>query len=149
MYTIRKVLPFWNERLPNDDGPNRAIALAEEVKSGRAFYDGAHKVRDQLWAQCDDLANESEELQVILGVGYGAAQALTVALEDEKFDPKKIDYGVTDKDIDPEDMDSSFFAAATFANGPAWDNESDSARRKTFWEWWIKDAVPYAWNTVS
>jgi len=44
-------------------------------------------------------------------------------------------------------MDSSFFAAAAYAGGAVWDSDSDSLKRREFWEWWLNEAVPMAWDS--
>ena len=56
---------------------------------------------------------------------------------------------VTDADIDPDDMDASFFAASVYANGAVWNLESGPLLRREFWEWWLKQAVPLSWNSIS
>ncbi|HBE21460.1 MAG TPA: hypothetical protein DDW51_28675 [Cyanobacteria bacterium UBA11367] len=46
---------------------------------------------------------------------------------------------------------ASFFAACAYANGPVWQiksGKSDSTKRQEFWEWWLTQAVPAAWEAV-
>ena len=72
-------------------------------------------------------------------------QTLTTALRDEVFDRNQIDLEANDSEIDPDEHDSGFCSAAAYSNGPVWAKDSDSGRRKEFWDWWLTDAVLAAW----
>jgi hypothetical protein len=79
-------------------------------------------------------------------VGYSAAQALGVALYDEFFDSTQVNYTLIDSDIDEHEQDTAFYAACAAAGGPIWSPNTDSIKRRAFWEWWLMDAVPTAWE---
>ncbi|OPX86540.1 MAG: hypothetical protein A4E53_02973 [Pelotomaculum sp. PtaB.Bin104] len=139
------VLPIWNKFYPSDDLPYRCIDLARQVLNKNLDENVAWEQRNMFWSKLIDKGNRDQENQVVQGVGFSAVQVLTTALRDEIFEPLKIDLNLTDADIDPEAMDSSFFAAAAYANGAIWNSGSDSLKRQKFWEWWLKEAVPMAW----
>lgn len=42
------------------------------------------------------------------------------------------------------DKDSSFFAAIACSSGAPWDPAPRSDARRTFWLWWLDEAVPAA-----
>ena len=143
------VLPIWESVWPHDHSPQSILAEAEQVLQQIVDKRTAWKDRQQFWVMFLDLGNENEQYQIVSAVGFSAVQALTTAIQDERFDQSNIDYSLTDTDIDPDEMDSSFFAAAAYANGPIWEADSDATKRQEFWEWWLNQAVPSAWNSVS
>ena len=55
---------------------------------------------------------------------------------------------LSEKDLqDIEDNDTTFFAAAAFANRPWWPTRGstpDAAARREFWLWLLTEAVPAA-----
>ncbi len=134
--TTRYVLPIWERVRPEDHILQDLLAEAEQVLTGTVDKETAWNDRDRFWVYFVDMGNEDEKKQIISGVGFAAVHALTVALQDESFDPSNINYNLTDADIDPDEMDSSFFAASTYANGPVSEPDSDAEKRRDFWEWW-------------
>lgn len=147
--TTRHVLPLWEEARPKDHTPQDLLAEAEQVLNGTMNKETAWKDRKRFWVYFVDMGNDDEKNQIISGVGFAAVHALTVALQDEKFDPANINYRLTDAHIDPDERDSSFFAVSTYAGGPVSEPASDAEKRRDFWMWWLNQAVPAAWNAVS
>ncbi|MBW4506868.1 MAG: hypothetical protein KME64_10195 [Scytonematopsis contorta HA4267-MV1] len=68
---------------------------------------------------------------------------------DEEFEQDDINYDLTDADVDAYESDSSFWAAAAYANGPVWEPMSDATKRLEFWDWWLTTAVPMANSNVK
>ena len=146
MECVEKVLPLWENALPGDRTPHNALAQVRAVLDGEV---PTHDLIDQyavLWSHCDELALEREELQIVLLVGYGAAQVLSVAAEDDVFDAGPVDTAITDADVNPDEPDAAFCAAAAYADGTVWVQGSDREKRREFWEWWLNEAVPRAWR---
>jgi len=144
-----KVLPFWEKVYPGNGLPQRCLQLARQVLHGQVDDNEAWKQRDLLWAKLVEMGNEDRENQAVQGAGFSAVQVLTAVLRDERFDPGQIDLNLTDADINPDEMDSAFFAAAAYADGAVWDDASDSGKRREFWEWWLKEAAPMVWGTLQ
>lgn len=148
--SVQKVLHHWAAVLPDDREPESMLLAAEIVLAGGADAEQSLWQRwGRLWTHCDNIANESDALQVVAGVGYGAAQALAAALRDEGFDEDPIDPTLEDRDVDAEEKDAGFFAAAVYARGPVWDEESSEKLRREFWSWWLNDAVRLAWEEFN
>lgn len=147
--STQHVLPLWERARPGDTTPQHILAEAERALNKAVDKQKVWKDRNRYWVQFNDLINENEKNDVIASVGFAAVQALTAALQDERFDPDRIDIHLTDFDIDVEELDASFFAAAAYAHGPIWAPQSSAAKRREFWEWWLKDAVPSVWNAIS
>jgi len=144
---IRHVLPIWNKAFPNDDTPEKILAEADQVMNGAVNEEVAIKDIDQFWKYLWKLASSTKNMAV--AVGLGAVQALATAIQDESFDPDNIDYDATDSQ-EFDNNDASFFAAVAYANGPTWEvvaeAESNPVKRQEFWEWWLAEAVPAAWE---
>jgi hypothetical protein len=74
-------------------------------------------------------------------------QVLAAALWDERFDPGVTSFAVTDLDVNPTDLDASYFTAYIHCGGGTWDEQSDPEKRREFWEWWLTHAVPTAFHS--
>jgi hypothetical protein len=147
IFTVRHVLPIWCQAFPNDDTPQRILAMAEKVIHGKISKEIAELESDLVVKQIEQLGYNSDGMEFT--VGYSAVAALNTAVSDENFDPEHIDYSISDN-LDVEGNDASFFAAAAYSNGPIWKTQSnsDSAKRREFWEWWLMQAVPLAWESI-
>lgn len=73
--TMHKVLPSWDRVLASDRTPQQALALAEGVLKQNVSINDGWKARNDMWLHCDEIANAREDLQIVLGVGYGCVQA--------------------------------------------------------------------------
>jgi len=114
----------------------------------RHCFAGEGRTRKRcMWQHCDDFSTTDQEVLICIEVGYGAAQVISVALDDEIFDENGADAEITDRDVDPHDLDVACSAASVYANGPVWVPTSDPGRRRLFWEWWLEEAVPRAWGS--
>jgi hypothetical protein len=53
-----------------------------------------------------------------------------------------------DDQVSPEEHDGSYMASVALAGGSPWTPGSDPARRREFWQWWLREAVPAAWRAA-
>ncbi|MBU7005761.1 Imm5 family immunity protein [Phosphitispora fastidiosa] len=143
-----KVLPLWGKVYPGNSLPERCIQLANQVLLGQVDANEAWKQRDLFWDHLVEMGNKDQANQVVHGAGFSAVQVLNAVLRNERFDSRQINLNLTDADVNPDEMDAAFFAAAAYANGAVWDEASDSLKRREFWEWWLKEAVPLAWEMI-
>jgi hypothetical protein len=145
--TIEKVFPMWKSAFPDDNTPRKISKEVDQILDGSLSFspeDASEHVRG-FWEWIEDIEASDDELTA-LNVGFGFVKLITTALFDELFDSKNIDYDCTDADVDSYDSDCSYYAAAAYSNGTVWDEDSDASKRKKFWEWWLKEAVPEAWK---
>lgn len=142
---VRHVLPLWEAAYPDNDGPQRMLALAEQVLSGAAPPDAADRSRGQFWTDVESLVYE-DQLFVPSYVGYAAVDAVTTAQVDEEVEG--FDEGELDENLDADQWDASFFASLAFASGAPGEQGSDPARRREFWRWYLREAVPAAYTTA-
>lgn len=145
--TIEKVLPVWESTFPDDNTPGKILNEVRQILDGSLSFsseDASEHIRD-FWEWIEDIEAPDDQLTA-LDVGFGLVKLITTALFDELFNTEDIDYDCTDADVDSYDADCSYYAAAAYSNGTVWDEDSDDSKRKEFWEWWLKEAVPEAWN---
>jgi hypothetical protein len=140
---IEEVLPAWEGSWPGDRTPQELLALADAVIEGKTDRNQGLARRDAAFDAMDDRSNRSRN-QLPVGVGYGAAQTLATALGYQSLNPTEVHPDMDDGDVEPEEHDPSYFAAAVRAGGPPWDPASSVERRRAFWEWWLAQAVPAA-----
>lgn len=146
--SARKVLSVWEATFPADRTPHEAIAAAVDRLPG-AFAESVRSLYVRLWDRCDEILQRDERTLPAAAAGLSAARALCTAFTDELFDGDAFDDAATDQDVDPDEMDATYLAAAALASGTVWDDASSSERRREFWEWWLAEAVPKAWAAVG
>ena len=145
--STRYVLPLWENVWPEDKSPQFLLDEAQKVLSGDIPEDAAWNSRNQYWEKYVEIGYQEKKHQITLGVGFSAVQTLTASLQDEVFEPSIANENLTDVDIDPDQMDSSFFSSAAYSDGAIWETGSSADKRKDFWEWWLCEAVITAWNS--
>ena len=137
----KKVLPIWTKAVPDDRMPEAVLRAADRLRGRPIVLREAWEERDLYWQHFVDKSYADEGLQIVCAAGFSAVQALTVVLEDEKFEPQFVNDALTDQNIDADDLDAAFFAAAALADGPTWVPESSARRRQEFWMWWLESAA--------
>ena len=145
---VRHVLPIWHQVWPDDQTPQRILAHVSQVMKGKMSQQAALRDIDRFWEYIDLLGSQSQNMAA--AVGFAAVQALTTAVVDEFFD--EIDLNLTDSE-EFESNDASFHAAVAYANGPLWEIDAspapNSQKRQQFWQWWLTEAVPKSWQSIS
>lgn len=147
--TVRHVLHIWHQMFPEDNTPQKILLEAEQVMAGTISKEVAKKDSERFWQEMQQLGYSDSKMAFT--VGCAAAQALNTAIEDENFNSGNIDYNLTDN-WDTEGNDASFFAACAYTNGSVWKTNwgnSQSKKRLQFWEWWLTQAVPMAWEAFA
>jgi hypothetical protein len=141
MTATQRVLPIWQQLWPSNRLPHHLLELAERVCRGELEGATLREVRDQAETELDDLSWAARDAPGI-AVGYAAHRALGVAIRDEIFDPAAPDSMALDEDSEPHTRDSAFLASIAVADGPPWAQNSSAERRRLYWHWWLKEAVP-------
>lgn len=144
----RHVRPVWEQVWPNDDDPHQMIKTAELYLNQALDFDSVEERKNQYLGKLDNLLSKGEH-EAAINVGFAAGRAVFTALHDEDFDPHNIDDDLMDEDLDVNEWDASFNAAAAYAGGFPWEENSSSTRRREFWEWYLNEAVPLAWTSAS
>src|SRR5215813_13350294 len=143
LLTTERVLSIWEQTFPTNLGPKHMLATAEEYLAQRIDFKTAWDLKNRFWGKLENLGS------IAVTVGFAACQVVTTALNDERFNPEDIETELFDHNLDPYEWDASFYASVAYAGSAPWEAESNSTRREEFWEWYIKEAVPRVWNSVS
>lgn len=132
--------------------PQRLIRAGEKYLAKRLGAADAEALIGLGWVHGDDidgeLANREGAPSVNAGlVCHAASRALLVAVWDERFEPHRPPPDWTGRygSFDPESMDASYLVAAVVTG--SWPNQenSDVEKRRAFWRWYLRKAVPRAW----
>lgn len=122
-----------------------SIQLSNAVMLKDVAQDVAWTRHGEWWTVCDNLASNRPDLVAEICIAYGAVQLIAVALRDELFGDN-LPQALTDADVDPDELDCSFCAAAAFAGGPVWSAVSNAKVRGEFWRWWLDTALLVSQN---
>jgi hypothetical protein len=138
-YIVEHIINLWKLCF-QDTKPLEIIKLANN------FLTDKNQDKNKLVRKSEDFWNElleaDDEKQTPSSVGMASVKVLQVALDDDFDFNFDIDTNLTDQGIDPDELNAEFFGAAAFSNGATWNEESDSLKRKEFWEWWLEKAIP-------
>jgi hypothetical protein len=162
--TARHVLPVWQHVWPSDSLPQFALRTADDVLQGRVDAQTVEVEVSDASEVLEDLRN-TREGQVHLDAlfaGQAAISALAKAFKlcsvvSAHLAARINDYNsyIAAEEIDilswkilwvEENNDTALWAAAAFAGGIS-DIRPDPAKQRAFWEWWLTEAIPIAWNT--
>jgi len=142
---VRKVLPAWEKHFPAAK-IEEMLAKGDDVLAGRLPRTEARKLHEEYQAYEHGLLSDPDSPADAnaIAVCTAAVAAFYVALWDERFNSWEIDARLPNNSLDPFDFDAALTAAIIAANGGPWDRESNKIKRREFWLWWLKEAVPAA-----
>lgn len=131
----RRVLPLWYADRPDDDEPERLLALAYDVLERRVDRDEARR-------EAGRFLNRMQELEDLGDNAASAAEAarnvVRTAYAGDYSDRAEED---SEEAIEPSEWDPTFMASLAAAGYP--DESVD--KRRAYWEWYLDEAVPEAW----
>jgi len=150
--TVYHVLPIWEEAFPGDMLPRQALEEATRVIQQPHPQKKSSKVTktiDKYWDHVEELMNETNRIEG--SVGLASVRALSLSVYDDFATEEEVDFKILDSD-EFTSNNTEFYAAAAYANGPVYPiraaSNSNPEKRQEFWEWWLRVAVPEAWNRV-
>ncbi|MGH9277707.1 MAG: Imm5 family immunity protein [Acidimicrobiales bacterium] len=146
LLTVEGVKPIWEMTYPSDPAVDDVLAAAREVLDGKQTTAWADDRQSR--AQVAFQNRMSADRQFAAGyVGNAATTALSTATRDKGY--ADLAPEVDDYDLDPWDWDTSFIAAMAAAGGEVGDPAASDERRRQFWEWYLREAVPTAWRSAG
>jgi hypothetical protein len=154
LLSVTQVKELWHKAWPEDNTIQYIINKIKEliINFPRNKIDQEKVVKDidRLWEYTVGLTDKTRNIAGVAGMA--AVEAYSLAYCDDFMSEDYIDYNISDSD-DFMLNDVHFYASSVFADGPPYSialaPASDPIKRKEFWEWWLKEAVPSAWNTVG
>jgi hypothetical protein len=140
-----RVLPVWLEAWPKNDRPSVVLEAAQAYLARATDFDAAWKAKEDFSAMLEERQCAGKHFPAVYA-GYAAGRALTVAIYDETWDPEHVDEQQLDQNLDPYQWDAALYASAAAAGSFTWEPRASVAPRRAFWEWYLTEAVPAAWE---
>jgi hypothetical protein len=139
----KKVLPIWEVTFPSEDMPAKLLYDAEK----QLLHPGAITIpKENVWAlraYLDSVSLPENEAFPSLYVGYTCWIAACHVLLDMGIPPNCH----PETELDMEDWDASFHASLAYSGGAIWE-EADvikgPIKRREYWEWFLREAIPQA-----
>lgn len=151
--TTQAVLPAWERSFPQDKSPQTWLHAAEQLMARQSREDEHRVMAEEMvsdgWTHCDNVICCHQSLMNDAVVGYAALQVLRIALWDNLYAEASPDIALEEDERDPCNTDCAFSAACAWAGGTKWDEHSSAEIRLAFWRWWLSEAVPAAWLSVT
>lgn len=136
------VLPLWLHAAPQHMEPKNVLDTAMDCLYQQAEPYGLCQGTELLFENLVHLTQENEELQIIGAAAFSCYAAARVVAHD--LDINLLNTPVEEKD--PEDWEACFYASIAYSGGATWNEESDNFKRKEFWQWYFKNALPNIWS---
>jgi hypothetical protein len=143
----RYVLPIWETLWPTDDRPQKMLSVADRLFTGTLDSQEAWAV----WKEYSTYYREELLVQNTPGVLVYLASLKVLGLLAypetirwfSSYEETRSD--IKNDELEPDEWTASYTASAACA--PVLDR--DTERRKRFWAWWLKEAVPNAYLAAS
>ena len=138
LITARRVADLWQaagRRLLKGD----LLGVVEDILRGRLSPFSGRQAAQAAWRQ---LVSSPAPDPRALDAAQAAVQAMSEVLGTDPFHAVSLRNTATDADLDIAASDTARWAAAAYSG-------SDARRRGEFWQWWLYEAVPLAWNTSA
>jgi hypothetical protein len=152
------VLPMWSEVFPDNELPYELLATAKQTIKGKMSQETAEK----LYFKAEQLLQEA-------GTGdgwlfpYPCPSFAVTAAHKTLAASFSVDYWelieISDKDEGMYSLDSYTEEAAAFAalaydtsrrgSEDYYNGQKDIQRNREFWEWWLNEALPQAWQLAQ
>jgi DNA-directed RNA polymerase specialized sigma24 family protein len=137
LITARRVADLWQaagRRLLAGD----LLGVIEGILRGRLSPVTGRQAAQAAWRQLVSAPPTPDPRA--LDAAQAALQAMSEVLGADPFHAVSLRNTVTDAELDPVSSDAARWAAAAYSG-------SDPRRRGEFWQWWLYEAVPLAWNS--
>ncbi|QCQ77488.1 hypothetical protein E6P09_19260 (plasmid) [Haloferax mediterranei ATCC 33500] len=135
--TCQKVLPIWEQQIPQSDIAQRSLRLAERYLAGDTDDETVREAVNRFVTGVENTAGTTAaELNAQL-VGWACCEMLYLALFDCYVGEKTVHDAALD------DWDYSLYAAGAYAGGFPFNEgefQSDSDRLQEFWFWYVEQA---------
>jgi Immunity protein Imm5 len=166
--TAQHVLSIWDTIIPDDDTPHSMILLAESVLRGRISVKEAKTQDDNFYYHIIGgvlLDNDQETPYIAKHVCNACYDALKIsfgARPFQKISRDIINQNTLDEFIAPDLGDTASSAVTAYAGTTVIASQSfgnppirnvivpipdfNPQKRLEFWTWWLKEAIPQAWE---
>jgi hypothetical protein len=137
----KKVLPIWEAAFLLEDMPIKLLYEAEKQLSQPGAITISEKDMWEFRTDLDDISLPDEEDFSPLWAGFACWTAASKVLLGIGIWP---DCDPETK-LDPGEWDASFHASAAYSGGAVWEEGvGDPVKRREYWEWFLREAIPQA-----
>jgi hypothetical protein len=137
----KKVLPIWEAAFPSNDIPIKFLYEAEKQLVQPEVITYPDKNMWGVKANLQSISLPDEEDFSPLYAGYACWTAASKVL---------LGIGIwpdcdPETELDVELWDASFFASLAYSGGAIWEEGvGDPVKRREYWEWFLREAIPQA-----
>lgn len=140
----RKTLDKWANFLPTNNSAQELLEFTEKFLEDQLEQKKLQKSNDNFYTEINKLLYE-RGLQYTVPAAAGlacvsAANAVLYGIDIDNFEILEME--------DPDNWTACFNASIAYSGGPTWQKEiiSDDLKRKEFWIWFLKQALPTIWE---
>ncbi|WP_083266059.1 Imm5 family immunity protein [Burkholderia lata] len=119
---------------------NGTDALAGKYELARLERDNG-----EYHTQVIDLFEYGEAAFVPVYAGMTVFAAINTILYDTNFDL----VGENEKSVRPDDWDVGYYGSLAISGSAIWEAKGGGASRRSYWRWYLEDAVPRAWDVLA
>lgn len=145
---VEHAFQVWDFVHPPEKHPKEILNLIDAYFDGKIDDESMREEYDIYSVKMDNLSSRDLKYQLAAGVGTAACQALFVARHDECFGEVDEYPDATEEGMDPDEWDAAFYISIAVA-GPKWIEGASIEKRRQFWNWYLDEAVPQAYNAFS
>jgi hypothetical protein len=144
----KKVLNLWEAAFSEDRQPHQMLTTANQYLNQRIDRFRAWDRMNDFWATLESLFF-ADKVKWSIYVGCAAAATVKIAIFDEALADDYIDETNADRAQELADWDAALFACLAYSREGYLDESISRLLRKEFWEWYLKEAVPAAYQSPS
>ncbi len=135
----RKVLPIWFECFPNENTPVLLLDKAVKQLHEGEYVEGQTELMGNVKTYLDNKFDLGEDVYKAIYVGFACwASAGNVFYG---FEPPS--EAKSELELEPEEWSAAFYSSLAFSGGAVWEEGvGDSGKRREFWLWYLKEAIP-------
>ncbi len=119
---------------------NGAAALVGEYELA-----GLERDNGEYHTKVIDLFEYGEAAFVPVYAGMTVFAAINTILYDTNFDL----VGENEKSVRPDDWDVGYYGSLAISGSAVWEAKGGAASRRSYWQWYLKEAVPRAWDVFA
>jgi hypothetical protein len=149
MLVVRHILPIWKQQHPEDPRPDDLLKIINDVLHGVLTTGDGQLIAIEKWnkhvEQIENDPRDFDEVDDVLSVLDAAIEALFESSSLYRIDSAHVTQQDTDNDLDDTCSDTAHWAEIAVTRN----FKSDVNKRRLFWEWWLQEAIPSAWEAAS
>lgn len=142
---IEHVLPIWTSAYPEHLGPQIMLKIAAKVLDASISEEVAKNAGEEFWSELEAWQDDQKYEFEPQYVGYGSTRTVTAALYDVIFPDDETFENEADWDYDAWDWPPDFYASLPYKGK----SPEEIARLRGYWQWYLEEAVPAAYTSVS